>query len=344
MLGDRGRRPAAGVDVAIPCYQYGHVLRECVSSVLTQELCDVRVLIIDNASTDNSVEVAQQLAAEDSRIEVVARQRNLGPHASYNEGIDWANSEYFLILGADDLLVPRALARATSIMGRRLDVHLTYGRTLWTPLSGTVPRLPYDEQEAEWRVLRGRDLLERYVRGNLYHQPIAVVRTSVQKQVGYYRPTLPHTDDYELWMRFACIGSLAETDAVQGIHRTDPRSRSAKLTTIHEWIQYTEAAFESFFAHEGASVPDSQRLYRRARRSLAEHAYWCAVSSLYRRQARSSLDLLKLAFRLSPTTTIVPPFGYLFRREDAFRRIVHHLSGMVRWPSTPAKPVSEWEG
>ena len=45
----------ATVDVAIPCYQYGRFLRACVGSVLNQGIDDVRILIIDNASTDNSV-------------------------------------------------------------------------------------------------------------------------------------------------------------------------------------------------------------------------------------------------------------------------------------------------
>jgi glycosyltransferase involved in cell wall biosynthesis len=67
----------ASVDVVVPSYQYGRYLRDCVRSVLTQDVSDLRVLIIDNASTDDSVEVARRLAAEDDRVEVVARPRNL---------------------------------------------------------------------------------------------------------------------------------------------------------------------------------------------------------------------------------------------------------------------------
>src|SRR5262245_3553031 len=106
------RRRMSSVDVVIPCYQYGRFLRECVSSVLTQGVSHIRVLIIDNASTDGSAEIARQLAAEDSRIEVAAHSHNVGPTASYNEGIDWASAEYFVLLDADDLLAPGCLARA----------------------------------------------------------------------------------------------------------------------------------------------------------------------------------------------------------------------------------------
>jgi glycosyltransferase involved in cell wall biosynthesis len=59
------------IDVAIPNYQYGRYLRECVESVLSQGVPELRVLIIDNASTDNSAEVAQQLAVDHARVHFV---------------------------------------------------------------------------------------------------------------------------------------------------------------------------------------------------------------------------------------------------------------------------------
>ena len=50
------------VDVIVPCYRYGRFLRECVESVLTQKGVDVRVLIIDDASPDNSGDVGTELS------------------------------------------------------------------------------------------------------------------------------------------------------------------------------------------------------------------------------------------------------------------------------------------
>ena len=98
----------SSVDIAIPCYQYGRYLRDCVASVLSQDIDDLRILIIDNASTDNSVAIARQLAAEDARVSLLARSQNLGPHASFNAGVDWAAARYFMVLCADDLLAPAA--------------------------------------------------------------------------------------------------------------------------------------------------------------------------------------------------------------------------------------------
>ena len=128
---------AISVDVVIPCYQYGRFLRECVTSVLTEGIQDLRVLIIDNASTDNSVEVAQQLACRGPREELVARRRNLVPHASFNEGIDWARSDYFMILCADHLLSPRCLAAPSRSWSSMPAVGFAHGRPVWAPVAGS---------------------------------------------------------------------------------------------------------------------------------------------------------------------------------------------------------------
>lgn len=99
------------IDIVIPNYNYGRFLEGCVESVLGQNIPDMRILIIDNASTDDSVAIARSLAAANPRIETSLRPRNLGGHASFNEGIDWARADYFAIICADDVLSPGALAR-----------------------------------------------------------------------------------------------------------------------------------------------------------------------------------------------------------------------------------------
>src|ERR1700755_3050400 len=117
----------ASVGIAIPCYNYGRYLRECVASVLSQGVADVRILIVDNASTDDSADIARAIAAEEPRVEVLAREENMGPHASFNAGVDWASADYFMVLCADDLLAPGCLANAVSVMEADKGIAFTYG-------------------------------------------------------------------------------------------------------------------------------------------------------------------------------------------------------------------------
>jgi GT2 family glycosyltransferase len=332
---------AGGIDIAVPCYNYGRFLKDCVASVLSQEIQSLRVLIIDNASTDGSAEMAQQLAADDRRVEVVTHRRNLGQHASFNEGIDWASADYFMLLCADDLLAPGALTRAASILQKQANVGFTYGRAYyWHP---SVPQPVFDAEQLRprWRILAGEDVLRRFCRDGVNHIPgpsAVVVRTAVQKLAGYYRPELPHTDDFEMWMRLTRLGAVAKTEAYQAIlrlHEAAQKARACRAYTCERppalpWED--EAAFASFFAHEDCSSPEAARLYRLAARSLGDRAYWAAVAHLFRGQTDASRDLFKFALRRRPSRALLPPVSYLFRREDAASRIVAVTSELLRGP------------
>ena len=160
------------------------------------------------------------------------------------------------------------------------------------------------------------------------------MRTEVQKQVGYYRPELPHTDDFEMWLRFACHGSVAETSAIQGATRAHETSQSAFVRQQHRWdILHCGAAFASFFAQEGGHLSDGARLHNLAKRSLGERAYWSAAAHLTRGEFGEFLALLRLALRLRPRCVVAPPISYLTRREDARTRLFEVLSGLAGKPS-----------
>src|SRR3978361_477119 len=95
------------VDVVIPCYKYGRYLRKCVESVVQQRGVNVRILIVDDASPDDSAEVGTTLAAEYPQVEFRRHVHNAGHIATYNEGlIEWSASGYCMLLSADDLLAP----------------------------------------------------------------------------------------------------------------------------------------------------------------------------------------------------------------------------------------------
>ncbi|HEY5931021.1 MAG TPA: glycosyltransferase family A protein, partial [Burkholderiales bacterium] len=316
------------VDIAIPCYQYGRFLRACVASVLSQGIEDVRILIIDNASTDDSVAIARDLAREDARVSVVARPKNIGPHASFNEGVDWARSDYFMVLCADDLLAPGSLRRAVSVMEEDRSIAFAYGTDVHAA-EGEMPATATAEP-AGWRIDDGLPFIEARCRGPEAYiaAGMVLVRTAAQKQAGHYRPELPHTDDFEMLLRLACFGRVAYTPAVQGIKRVHGTNRTNDyLAQRTRDLEERVAAIESFFANEGRNLPEADGLFRLGRRAISERAYWCGVKDLVRGR-RSSLELFRLAFRLNPSSAVLPPVSYLFRLDRPVSYIGRVLSEM----------------
>lgn len=301
------------IDIAIPCYQYGRFLRECVSSVQSQNVADLRILIIDNASTDDSVEVAQELARDDPRIEVVVHKSNLGPHTSYNEAIDWASSDHFLLLDADDVLLPGCLTRAIAVMETNSSVAFTHGKiALLTP--HTLGLSIEQVSQPTWNIMSGATFLHRACKftTDMPSAPTVVRRTDAQKKAGYYRKELTYTDDIELWLRLATQGDVAQTNAKQAIRRihSGQATTSFRDEPVND-IKAHEAAFESFFAHEGRLLPNRDKLLESARRNMADHAYWSGLSHIIRGYRKEGMNLIQHANRNSRLGFRHPPLRYL---------------------------------
>lgn len=99
------------ISVVITVFNIEKYIGECIESVLKQELKDIEVICIDDASTDNSLDILNKYAARDSRVRVLAQQKSIGPSSARNIGYREAQGEYVYQIDGDDLLAEGALER-----------------------------------------------------------------------------------------------------------------------------------------------------------------------------------------------------------------------------------------
>jgi glycosyltransferase involved in cell wall biosynthesis len=262
------------VRVIVPCYNYGRYLRECVESVLNQSGVEVRALIIDDASTDDSSQVAAKLAAQDERVQVIRHEVNLGHVRTYNEGLSLADATYAVLLDADDMLTEGSLARACALMDAHPEVGLVYGRALVftddqpRPRPATGPAKETIWRGQEWFAVRCR-LIENCIRA-----PEVVMRTSCLRIVGGFREELPHSGDLELWMRFAL---QADIGYISGPDQASYRDHAAGLHHTHfsdDLIEHQQmsAAFELVLRDYGEKILDRVRVESDVRAELSRRA------------------------------------------------------------------------
>ncbi len=91
------------ISVIIPVYNAECYLAECVDSILHQTFTDFELLLIDDGSTDNSLEICKHYAAEDSRVKMFS-QTNAGQSCARNRGLDNAKGDYIAFIDADDVV------------------------------------------------------------------------------------------------------------------------------------------------------------------------------------------------------------------------------------------------
>jgi glycosyltransferase involved in cell wall biosynthesis len=266
----------AAVTVIVPCYNYGRFLPQVVSSVLEQERVDVRVIIIDDASPDGSAQVAMELASDEPRISVVAHAQNQGHIATYNDGLARVTTPYAMLLSADDLLVPAALARATDLMARQPSVGMVYGRPVdFTDLE-SVPGLP-SAFGTTWTVWRGQEWIRwATVRGRCFIlSPEVVMRTEAMREIGYYNPELPHSGDLEYWLRMASRWDIGRINGpAQALYRVHGSNMHlVSYAAIATDLSHRLKAFRTLCSPNGLDDPGMGRtMFRRARRAVAREA------------------------------------------------------------------------
>lgn len=287
------------VDVIVPCYNYGALLEACVSSVLSQEAVAVRVLIMDDASTDDTAAVGRRLAAADRRVEFRRHATNHGHIATYNEALALITGDYCMVLSADDVLTRGALARATRLMEAHPAVGLVYGRDI--PFRDTPPPDDAPHVTGAARLATYLEFLSASCRlGHTGIQaPTVLVRTAVHRRIGDYLPELPHSGDTEIWLRMAADSMVGQLDADQAFRRLHAANMSLGYSPLQRLAEQ-KRAFDIHFDRQVPLPPELAALQGVAHRTIAESAFWSATLAFERGDSSTCDGFLEFASTTSP--------------------------------------------
>jgi GT2 family glycosyltransferase len=214
------------VTFVVTCYNYGRFLTDALNSVLRQTRRDLEVIVVDDASSDETPEVLGRYR-DDPRIQVVRHERNAGNIPSYNEGLARARGRYVGILSADDyLLVDHAVERQVQKFEADERVGLVYSAHTVVQ-AGASPRyvMPWPAD----RIHRGVDEFRKLIWGNYILHSGAMLRADVARELGPYDAALPHSGDWDMWLRAAArhwVGYVAEPLYAYRIHGTNMFQRA----------------------------------------------------------------------------------------------------------------------
>lgn len=200
------------VDVVIPAFNAAATIRASVESCLTQSAPNLRVIVVDDGSTDATAETVQDLAKTDGRVTLI-RQSNAGISAAMNAGIAAGTAQFVARLDADDLSHPDRhrlqLARMTA------QPNLVALSGCYREITGdgrdtgrlhTPPERP--TADADWVPAHEAALT----------QPFTMFRRAALQRVGLFRP-FPVSEDSDLYWRLSAIGTLANLPDIIGLYR-----------------------------------------------------------------------------------------------------------------------------
>jgi hypothetical protein len=236
-----------------------------------------------------------------------------------------------MILSADDLLTPGSLMRATLLMNAYPEVGLTYGRDI-TFRQAPPTRLATGGKYCGHRILTYLEFLD--ISCQLGHTPIqaptAIVRTALHREIGGYRPELPHSGDTEIWLRMAVHAAVAELDADQAFRRLHTANMSLQYSPLQR-LGEQKRAFDTHFREYAPPWPQVADLERVANQTIAESAFWSGATAFENGDQRTCDAFLAFAAGIDPD---IKSWG-AWRRFRWKRRV-----GMSAWRWV--EPVITW--
>jgi glycosyltransferase involved in cell wall biosynthesis len=193
------------VTIVITSYNYGAHVGDAIRSALAQTHRNLEVLVLDNASTDDSLAVANSIS--DPRLRVVARPENVGLQRNHNDGFRMAKGEYVAFLSADDLMLPTLVADVLGYRSAHPDVDLVYASAAIMDVEGKITGYfdhPSFGGAGEYRLRNEFACL--LTRDSCMYLPTLLFPRNVFDEVGPFSEKLDVLLDYEYSIRLAGAG------------------------------------------------------------------------------------------------------------------------------------------
>lgn len=205
------------VSIVLPNYNYARYLDERIQSLLNQTYTDFELIILDDASTDNSIEVIEKYTA-DPRVKTKFYTENSGlPYKRWNDGADLAQGDYLLIAGADDSCQPTLLEKLVDKLETYPSAGLAFSQSMEIDSDGNYVRSliewTNDLDQERWKqnfVRKGSEEFQYLLFKNTIPNASSVLmRRKLFIQAGKFDIQLRLAADYLLWIQILMISDVA---------------------------------------------------------------------------------------------------------------------------------------
>jgi glycosyltransferase involved in cell wall biosynthesis len=242
--------------IVITSYNYGHFLVNALESVLLQNRPDTQILLIDDASTDNTPQVAERFR---DHIQYIRNKDNLGASGAWAAGIALATGEYLIKLDADDEFLPGHLDALESAFESDADVGMVFTSVLTRcePAGVLKPEYIVDEDQT-WSA---SDFRKKLLECFLFRMPGCALRREVTIGKEKPDPELFQIHDWEYFLRVTAgykAKLLHEPSAVYRIHDSSissvARYDSRLYHDVRRWLEIAKVPGQRYIKEEDRKI------------------------------------------------------------------------------------------
>jgi glycosyltransferase involved in cell wall biosynthesis len=181
------------ISVIIPTYNRANLVGEAIESVLLQDFNDYEIIVVDDGSTDNTLEILNKF----NNHLIVLHQPNQGVSAARNAGIATAGGRFIAFLDSDDLWLKQKLTAQIDFFQSHRDALICQTEEIWIRNGVRVnPKKRHQKPSGM--------IFEPSLALCLVSPSAVMLNRKLFAAVGIFDPSLPACEDYDLWLRISC--------------------------------------------------------------------------------------------------------------------------------------------
>lgn len=221
------------ISVILPTYNRENSIKVAIDSVLSQTYSNIELIIVDDASTDNTKDIVMSI--KDSRIRYIRHEKNKGAAAARNTGIKASKGLYIAFQDSDDKWLPRKLEKQVDLILNTPDrVGAVFSSFIRVGLNQSEKVVP---EISNRKSIQG-NIFQNMLKENIIGVPAIMIKKNCFKKVGYFNENLPALEDWELFLRISKYYDLLFID--EPLVRTfeSPNSVSKNMKSHAIALQY----------------------------------------------------------------------------------------------------------
>ena len=185
------------VSIVMPVYNGEKYLQFTIESILSQSYSNFEFIVIDDCSTDSSLQIIQKYAGGDKRIKSYQNPVNLGIAKNRNVGLSHLRGKYYMVIDQDDICIKQRIEKQVAFLESNPDYAAVGGQVQIINETGELLTV------RNYKVSSKEIISELPVRSPLCH-PATMIRVSDMKTLGgKYDSNFPGAEEYDLWFQFA---------------------------------------------------------------------------------------------------------------------------------------------
>ncbi|MES2960901.1 MAG: glycosyltransferase [Pseudomonadota bacterium] len=195
------------ITVIIPSYNHADYIGSTIESILAQTENNFELLIIDDLSSDNSLEIIKKF--QDPRIKLITLQKNIGMCQTSNIGIEQAKGKYISIIASDDVMLPNNLQDKINFLEKNPAYGAVFSRVEAIDENGDI----LYKKTKKFKKLFITDKKNRYqwlnhffYKANCLAAPTMVAQTEVIRKINGFNPIFSQAHDFDMWVKICLTG------------------------------------------------------------------------------------------------------------------------------------------